>query len=58
VPIAESGLNNSHDWAEINFSITGNDTRRVNSKLDKVMNVADNLGLEMLADLQIDIIHI
>ncbi len=58
ISIAETGLNDSHDWAEIGFSITGNDSRRVNSKLDKVINMADELGLAMMSDSQIEIIHL
>ncbi len=58
ISIAETGLNDSHSWAEIGFSITGNDARRVNSKLDKVLNMADDLGLAMIADTQIEIIHL
>lgn len=57
ISIAEVELNDSHDWAVIGFSIVGNDARLVNSKLDKVINMADELGLAMVADSQIEIIH-
>jgi len=30
----------------------------VNSKLDKVLNMADDLGLAQIADTQIEIIHL
>ncbi len=55
--VAEIDLNDSHEWACIGFSIVGNDARRVNSKLDKVINFADELGLAMIADSVIEIIH-
>lgn len=58
ISIAETDLNNSHEWAEIGFAITGNDARLVNSKLDKVINMADDLGLAMIADTKIEIIHL
>ncbi len=58
ISIAETDLNDSHDWAQIGFSIVGNNTRLVNSKLDKVMNMADDTGLAMIADTQIEIIHL
>lgn len=58
ISIAEIDLNDSHDWAEIGFSITGNDARVVNSKLDKVMNMADDLGLAVIFDTWIEIIHL
>ncbi len=58
ISIAETDFNDSHNWAQIGFSITGNDARKVNSKLDKVLNMADELGLAMIADTQIEIIHL
>ena len=58
ISVAETDLNDSHDWAQIGFSIVGNDTKVVNSKLDKVINMADEMGLAMIADTQIEIIHI
>lgn len=56
--VAETDLNDSHDWAEIGFSITGNDTRVVNSKLDKIIQLADASGLAVIADTRIEIIHV
>ncbi len=58
ISIAEIDLNDSHSWAIIGFSIIGNDTRVVNSKLDKVILMAENLGLAQLADSDIEIIHL
>ncbi|MCD4678614.1 MAG: DUF503 domain-containing protein [Desulfobacula sp.] len=58
ISIAETDFNDSHDWAEVGFSIIGNNARVVNSKLDKVINMADDLGLAMIVDTQIEIIHL
>jgi uncharacterized protein YlxP (DUF503 family) len=58
VSIAEIDYNDSHLWAQIGFSIIGNDSRLVNSKLDKVLNMADDLGLAQIVDTQIEIIHL
>jgi len=58
ISVAETDFNDSHDWLEIGFSMTGNDSRVMNSKLDKVINFADELGLAVIVDSQIEIIHI
>ena len=58
ISVAETNFNDSHDWLEIGFSMTGNDSRVMNSKLDKVINFADELGLAVIVDTQIEIIHI
>lgn len=56
VAVAEVDLNDSHDWAVIGFSVVGNDNRQVNSKLDKIINFAEDTGLAMISDSQIDIL--
>jgi len=58
ISIAETGCNDSHLWAQIGFSIVGNDVRLVNSKLDKVFNLADDMGLAQIADTQMEILHL
>ena len=58
ISIAEIDLNDSHDWAVIGFAIVGNETGMVNSKIDKVFNMADELGLAMIADTHMEIIHL
>jgi len=58
ISVAETDFNDSHDWLEIGFSITGNDSQVMNSKLDKVINFADELGLAVIVDTQIEIIHV
>jgi uncharacterized protein YlxP (DUF503 family) len=55
---AETGLNDSHDWAEIGFAVVGNDTARINSQVDKIFNGVDAMGLAMVADTNIEIIHL
>ena len=57
VSVAEVDLNDSHDWAVIGFSVVGNDARRVNSKLDKIINLAEDSGLAMIADSQMEILN-
>jgi hypothetical protein len=58
ISVAETDFNDSHGWIEIGFSLTGNDPRVMNSKLDKVINFADEMGLAMIVDTQIEIIHL
>jgi len=58
ISVAETDFNNSHEWLELGFAITGNDSRVVNSKLDKVINFSDELGLAVIVDTQIEIIHV
>lgn len=58
ISIAEIDLNDSHDWAMIGFAIVGNETKMVNSKIDKVFNMADELGLAMIADTHMELIHL
>lgn len=58
VSIAETGYNDSHMVSEIGFSVVGNDTAVVNSKIDKIMNTADDAGLAQIIDTQIEIIHL
>ncbi|PIE62744.1 MAG: hypothetical protein CSA25_03685 [Desulfobacter postgatei] len=57
ISVAETSLNDSHDWAEIGFALVGKDVRTINSKIDKVFNMADKLGLAMIADTHMEIIH-
>ncbi len=58
ISIAETDYNDSHLWAEIGFSITGNNARVINSKLDKVLNMAEDMGLAQITDTSIEIIHL
>lgn len=53
----EIGLNDSHDWAEIGFAVVGNDTALINSRVDKIFNGVDAMGLAMIADTNMEIIH-
>ena len=56
--VAETGRNDSLEWAEIGMAMAGNDASRINSKLDKALNMADGMGLAMIADTNIEIIHL
>ena len=58
ISIAETDYNDSYHWAEIGGAIVGNNARLINSKLDKVINMADDIGLAMISDTQIEVIHL
>jgi uncharacterized protein YlxP (DUF503 family) len=56
ISIAEVGANDSWERAEIGFSMTGNDSRVINSKMDKVFNMAEEMGLAEMINYDMEII--
>jgi uncharacterized protein YlxP (DUF503 family) len=58
VSIAEVGSNDIYQRAEIGFSLVGNDRQVVNSKIDKIFNMIDALGLAEIIDTEWEIIHL
>ncbi len=56
--VAEVGSNDVHQRAEIGFAMVGNDQKVINSKVDKMFNLADALGLAELVDTETEIIHL
>ena len=56
--VAEVGANDMHQRAEIGFSMTGSDHTLINTKIDKLINFAEDLGLAELIDTEIEIIHL
>ena len=58
VSMAEIGANDVYQRAEIGFSVVGNDQALVNSKIDKIFNMADRLGLAEMVDTRMEIIHL
>ena len=55
---AETGANDIHQRAEIGFALVGNSAPLINSKIDKVFNMVDDLGLAEIVDTEMEIIHI
>jgi uncharacterized protein YlxP (DUF503 family) len=58
VSMAEIGANDVYQRAEIGFSLVGNDASLVNSKIDKIFNMADDLGLAEIVDTRMEIVHL
>jgi uncharacterized protein YlxP (DUF503 family) len=56
--VAEVGSNDVYQRAEIGFSLVGNDTALINSKIDKIFNLADDLGLAEIINTEMEIIHL
>lgn len=56
--VAEVGSNDAHQRAEIGFSVVGNDQSTINSKIDKMVNLAEDLGLAEIIDTEMEIIHL
>ena len=56
--VAEVGSNDVYQRAEIGFSMVGNDTALINSKIDKLFNMAEDMGLAEIVDTEMEIIHL
>ena len=56
--VAEVGSNDIHQRAEIGFAFAGNDRKVINSKIDKVFNMLDALGLAEIVDTEMEIINL
>lgn len=56
--VAEVGANDIHQRAEIGFSMMGNDRAVINSKMDKFLNMAEDLGLAEVIDMEMEIISL
>ena len=56
--VAEVGLNDIHQRAEIGFTLVGNDKTLINSKIDKIFNLVEDLGLAEVIDTEMEIISL
>ena len=56
--IAEVGSNDIYQKAEIGFALVGNNRQVINSKIDKLFNFVDALGLAEIIDSEIEIINL
>jgi hypothetical protein len=54
--VAEVGANDIYQRAEIGVSLVGNTKNLINSKLDKLFNSVDALGLAEIIDTEMEII--
>jgi uncharacterized protein YlxP (DUF503 family) len=56
--VAEVASNDIHQRAEIGFSLVGNDKALINSKIDKIFNMVDDLGLAEIIDTEMELISL
>ena len=56
--VAEVGLNDVHHRAEIGFALVGNDRAVINSKIDKIFNLAEALGLAEIIETDMELINL
>lgn len=56
--VAEVADNDIYQRAVIGVSLVGKDSRLINSKLDKLFNFAEDLGLAEMIDSQLEIISL
>ena len=58
VSVAEVGSNDVYQRAVIGFALVGNNRMVVNSKIDKIFNLADELRLAEVIDTDMEIINL
>jgi len=58
VSVAEIDLNDMYQSAEVGFVLVGNNKAVVNSKVDKVLNFAEGMGLAEIVNSEIEIIQL
>jgi len=58
ISVSEVGSNDVYQRAEIGFALVGNNRRVINAKIDKVFNLADELGLAEIVDSEMEIMNI
>ncbi len=54
--VAEVDANDVHQRAVVGFALVGNDKPLINSKIDKMFNLAEALGLAEVIDTQMELI--
>jgi uncharacterized protein YlxP (DUF503 family) len=55
--VAEVGAQDMHQRAEIGFALAGSDHQLINTKMDKLVNFAEDLGLAQMIDTETEIVH-
>ena len=58
VSVAEVGSNDIYQRAVVGFALVGNNRKVINSKIDKIFNLADELGLAEIIESEMEIINL
>ncbi|MBU1168694.1 MAG: DUF503 domain-containing protein [Proteobacteria bacterium] len=56
--VAEVAFNDVHQKAEIGVAMVGNDQKRINSQMDKLLDLAEDMGLAEMLNADIEFIHV
>ncbi|MFP4475554.1 MAG: DUF503 domain-containing protein [Desulfatibacillaceae bacterium] len=56
--VAETGDNDMHGRAEIGFALVGNSRQLVNSKMDRIVNMVEDMGITQVADSEMEIMNL
>ncbi|MBI9075162.1 MAG: DUF503 domain-containing protein [Desulfatibacillum sp.] len=56
--VAETGDNDMHQRAEVGFALVGNDQRLLNSKMDRIINLVESMGVCEIIDSEMEIMHL
>lgn len=58
ISISEIGDNDLWQRSQLGFSVVGNDSRHINSSLDKIINFIDGMNVAEIIHSEIEIIHV
>ena len=58
VSAAETGANSMHQRAEVGFALVGNDPGLINSKMDRIINLVEAMGVCGIMDSEMEIMHL
>ncbi len=56
--VAETEFNEMHQRAEVGFALVGNDSQLLNSKMDRIMNLVESMGICEIVDSDMEIMHL
>jgi len=57
ISVAETGLGDNHQYAEIGLACIGNDRRVINSVLDRAVSYIDSLGTALISGHETEILN-